>query len=76
PISGKTAVFEYVCANMTIDIIRPILELLLTKTSKRLLLSGILREQQVTITGDLERLGFVPSRIEDDGEWVAILVEK
>ena len=48
-ISDETPEFDFVCANLTADVILPILELLIEKTRKILVLSGILEKQQTSI---------------------------
>ena len=42
-ISAETPEFDFVCANLTADVILPILPLLIEKTKKILVLSGILK---------------------------------
>ena len=66
--------YDFVCANMTIDIILPMLDKLIEMTSRILVVSGVLVEQKDQF---LEKL---PSRfhdsllVETDGEWIAVLV--
>ena len=49
PISAETPVFDFVCANLTFDVIFPSLDLLLAKSGRYLVLSGILGEQEKAI---------------------------
>lgn len=75
-ISEKTAMFDFVCANVTADVIIPILPLLLEKAEKVLVLSGILVEQEDLIANKLSKLGITKYKVETDGEWISILIEK
>jgi ribosomal protein L11 methyltransferase len=76
PISETTPVFDFVCANLTIDVILPILPLLLLKAAKALVLSGILIEQEETIVSALVAEGVKTFSIERLGEWIAITIKK
>jgi ribosomal protein L11 methyltransferase len=75
-LDGSTPVFDFVCANLTIDVILPILDLLLSKTGKVLLLSGILAEQETMITGALHdrHISVFEYEIERAGEWISVLI--
>jgi ribosomal protein L11 methyltransferase len=66
--------FEFVCANLTLDVISPMLPELIEKTQKTLVLSGILTEQEDSIVKELSRLGLKDQTIWRDGEWIAVLV--
>ena len=66
--------FEFVCANLTLDVISPMLSKLIEKTQKTLVLSGILTEQEDSIVKELNRLGLKDQTIWRDGEWIAVLV--
>ena len=74
-IDQSTDTYDFVCANVTLDVISPMLELLRKKSRKTLVLSGILAEQETQITTQLERLGFSAPHIEHDGEWISVLIE-
>lgn len=74
-IDQSTDTQDFVCANVTLDVISPMLELLWKKSRKTLVLSGILVEQEPQITTQLERLGFSSPHIEHDGEWISVLIE-
>ena len=74
-ISSAIEEFDFLCANLTLDVIEPLLPLLLEKTKKTLLLSGILADQQAQIEGALRNLGINQPRIEQAGEWVSVLVK-
>jgi ribosomal protein L11 methyltransferase len=72
-ITGETAVYDFVCANLTLDVIIPILPLLAEKTRKTLLLSGILAEQERFATDAIKDLVFKDLRIDRAGEWISII---
>jgi ribosomal protein L11 methyltransferase len=74
-ISEETPGFDFVCANLTADVILPILPLLIEKSNKILVLSGILKEQEKSVTGKLEQLGNSDYKVETDGEWISILID-
>ena len=70
-----TASADVVCANLTADVIVPMLPELLGATCGRLILSGILDTQADGVMARLRELGInSPSAIERDGEWVAVIV--
>jgi ribosomal protein L11 methyltransferase len=71
-ITGTGSKYDFVCANMTIDIIKPMLELLVAKTGKILVLSGILFEQEEEILERLKELSAPIPTILRDGEWIAL----
>ena len=75
-ISEETSEFDFVCANLTLDVISPMLSLLLEKASKILVLSGILKEQENLIMAQLKDLGIENSKIETLGEWISVLIKK
>jgi ribosomal protein L11 methyltransferase len=72
PLGDDGAVFDFVCANLTLDVILPILPRLLAKANKTLVLSGILCEQKGEIAKALEGSGF---EISEAGEWLSVVVE-
>lgn len=74
-ISAETPRFDFVCANLTADVIVPLLPLLVEKFKKVLVLSGILKEQETLVTGELEKFQISDFKIETDGEWISILME-
>jgi ribosomal protein L11 methyltransferase len=71
-IDESTPKFEFVCANLTADVILPMLPLLAAKKSQVLILSGILVEQQDSVVAALRNLGINDFTIERDGEWISI----
>ena len=74
-VDETTASADLVCANLTADVIAPLLPALLGATCGRLILSGILDWQAETIVGRLRELGTAGHlEVVNDGEWVAIIV--
>lgn len=65
---------DMVCANLTADVILPMLGDLVSASCGRLVLSGILAEQAGTIQTRLIELGVEDYQTLEDGEWVAIVV--
>ncbi len=74
-ISKDTPAFDFVCANLTADVILPILPLLIEKSRQKLVLSGILKEQESLITEKLQELQISDFKVQTDGEWISILME-
>jgi ribosomal protein L11 methyltransferase len=75
-ISADTPEYDFVCANLTLDVIEPLLQLLLQKASKILLLSGILAEQRAEIVRALKDLGAQDPEVSESGEWISVLVDR
>lgn len=75
-IGDRTPVVDMVCANLTLDVIEPMLPLLIKKARRYLLLSGILLEQETAIIEALKRSDISgPSlEIRRKGEWIAVIV--
>lgn len=73
-LPDDSPVYDFVCANLTIDVILPILALLLSKTRKTLILSGILVEQRQQIEEALQNEGFNDPDVRTAGEWIAVAV--
>lgn len=74
PIDDDTPSFDFVCANLTIDVIVPLLPLLLAKTRERLVLSGILVEQKNIIDAELQKFEISNLKFEISGEWIAVII--
>jgi ribosomal protein L11 methyltransferase len=74
-ISGDTPEFDFVCANLTLDVIEPLLPLLLQKARKVLVLSGILVEQRAEIVRALKDLGVHDPEVNEAGEWISVRVQ-
>ncbi len=75
-ISDETPKFNFVCANVTADVIVPLLPLLVKRAENILVLSGILVEQEDLVTSKLIELGFTDFDVAIDGEWISISVLK
>lgn len=76
PLREDAPVYDFVFANLTVDVIVPILKLLLAKTGSLLLLSGILAEQQPIITAALQESQISNFKFDTSGEWISVIVEK
>jgi ribosomal protein L11 methyltransferase len=74
-ISDHTPVFDFVCANLTLDVIEPLLPILLEKTSKVLVLSGILTTQNGQILRALEAFGITAPEVNEAGEWLSVTLK-
>lgn len=73
-IDDTTASADVVCANLTADVIAPLLPLLLAATCGRLILSGILDSQVAMLETHLTQHGASLLEIIQDGEWAAMIV--
>jgi ribosomal protein L11 methyltransferase len=76
PISASTGRAGVVAANLTLDVIVPILPLLLKAADKVLILSGILAEQQPDIEAALIGSGLDRFSIFYSGEWISVVILK
>jgi ribosomal protein L11 methyltransferase len=74
-ISEETLAFDFVCANLTADVILPLLPLLVEKARKKLVLSGILKTQESSIAEKLRELKISDFKVQTDGEWISIIVD-
>ena len=74
-ISAETPPSDFVCANLTADVILPILPILIKKSNKFLILSGILKEQEELIVRKLNELGERNVKIETLGEWISVMIK-
>ncbi|MBC7795526.1 MAG: 50S ribosomal protein L11 methyltransferase [Pyrinomonadaceae bacterium] len=78
-IDSGTPEFDFVVANLTADVIVPILPLLVEKARYTLLLSGILQTQQIWIETELKKIRDSQSwnfEIAAQGEWISIIINK
>jgi ribosomal protein L11 methyltransferase len=74
-VDNETASAQLVCANLTADVIVPLLPALIGATCGRLILSGILDSQLELVSSRLLELGITkPPEISADGEWIAITI--
>lgn len=74
-ISDQTEKFDFVCANLTIDVIVPLLPLLTARAGRVLLLSGILGEQEEQIVSELKKFSIENPEIARDGEWISVRID-
>ena len=72
-IDESTASADLVCANLTADVILPILPSLVNVTCGRLILSGILEIQTESVLAGLGNCGISDVEITQDGEWVSMI---
>jgi len=75
-ISNETEPHDFVCANVTADVIIPMLDLLIKKSSCVLILSGILAIERQEIVESLSEHGVHDPSIETMGEWVSVKIIK
>ena len=73
-VDETTASADLVCANLTADVILPLLPALIGVTCGRLVLSGILATQAAQVAARLTELGVGEYELAEDGEWVALVV--
>ncbi|HEX8189734.1 MAG TPA: 50S ribosomal protein L11 methyltransferase [Pyrinomonadaceae bacterium] len=73
-VDGATASADFVCANLTADVILPLLPALLGATCGRLVLSGILATQAAQVAARLTELNAGDYELTGDGEWVAMTI--
>jgi ribosomal protein L11 methyltransferase len=70
-----TASADVVCANLTADVILPLLPRLVSATCGRLILSGILDSQTELVRRGLQELGITQEiEVAAQGEWVAMII--
>lgn len=74
-IDKNIPAFNFVCANLTLDVILPLLPLLLSKARSYLILSGILKTQEPDIIQELANSGCREFTIETAGEWIAVIIQ-
>ncbi|MGH9947764.1 MAG: 50S ribosomal protein L11 methyltransferase [Pyrinomonadaceae bacterium] len=74
PITEEMPTCDFVTANLTLDVILPILPMLIAKTNRILVLSGILAEQESAIADALIQHGISNSDIRRSGEWIATVI--
>lgn len=75
-ITADTPEFDFVCANLTADVILPLLPLLVEKSKETLVLSGILVEQERSVVDRLGELGQTKTYVRHSGEWISITVDR
>jgi ribosomal protein L11 methyltransferase len=65
---------DFVCANLTADVILQTLSILLNLTCGKLVLSGILETQLASVVDRLHEAGVSDIEVTQDGEWVCCVV--
>jgi ribosomal protein L11 methyltransferase len=75
-VEEDTTPADVTCANLTADVIVPLLPALLAATRARLVLSGILDTQTDQVRARLRELGAPEHEVTRGGEWVAITIQK
>ena len=75
PISDDLDRFDFVCANLTADVIVPILHLLIEKTREMLVMSGILAEQEELILNALPTQLAGMRLVTHSGEWISVKIQ-
>ena len=75
-IKEDTEPADLVVANLTIDVIKPLLDLLLAKAKRSLMLSGVLVEQREELVSELEKRGMTEAEIRTSGEWIAAIIRR
>ena len=75
-ISRESPTTDFVCANLTHELILSILPLLFERSKKYLVLSGILAEQETRIVQALTEFAFKSFESSRAGEWICVVVRK
>ncbi len=73
-VDEQSSSADFICANLTADVIATLLPTLVALSCGRLVLSGILETQIEDIIDRLGQLAITDVEITRDGEWVAIIV--
>lgn len=73
-VDDTTASADLVCANLTADVITPMLATLVGLSCGKLILSGILETQIEMVQAGLHAQGIDEFEVIQDGEWVALIV--
>lgn len=73
-VDEQTGSADFICANLTADVIAKLLPTLVGLSCGRLVLSGILETQVTDIVDQLAQFAITGVEITRDGEWVAIIV--
>lgn len=74
-ISKDSENFDFICANVTTDVIIPLLPMLLDKTENCLILSGILSEQTNLLESELKKNKISKWKTATSGEWISITID-
>jgi ribosomal protein L11 methyltransferase len=73
-VDDSTGSADLVCANLTADVIVRMMRTLVSLTCGKLVLSGILETQVEMVQGALANCGITEFEIEQDGEWLAVII--
>jgi ribosomal protein L11 methyltransferase len=73
-VDDSTGSADLVCANLTADVIVRMMRTLVSLTCGKLILSGILETQVEMVQAALADCGISEFEIEQDGEWVSLIV--
>ena len=73
-VDETNASADFVCANLTADVILALLPALVAATCGRLVLSGILAAQTDAVLARLRELGVGNCEVTHEGEWVALVI--
>ena len=73
-VDETTSSADFICANLTADVITKILPTLVALSCGRLVLSGILDTQTEGVIDRLRELAITNAEITRDGEWAAIII--
>ena len=74
-VNPDTPAADIVCANLTLDVILPLLDGLIARARKYLILSGILDKQEAEIVSALADRGHSDPHTTRDGEWIAVTLK-
>ncbi|MBV9240600.1 MAG: 50S ribosomal protein L11 methyltransferase [Acidobacteria bacterium] len=74
PVTSATPQHDIVLANLTLDVIEPILPMLLEKATAKLVLSGVLVDQEAELRSSLDALGII-SEVHRSGEWISGVID-
>jgi ribosomal protein L11 methyltransferase len=73
-VDDSTGSADLVCANLTADVIVRMMRTLVSLTCGKLVLSGILETQVEMVQAALADCGITEFGIEQDGEWLAVII--
>lgn len=73
-VDAATPPADVTCANLTADVIVPLLPALVAAARSRLVLSGILDTQTDWVLSRLRELGVTDHEVTRDGEWTAVTI--
>src|SRR5215211_4143597 len=73
-VDEQTSSADFICANLTAEVISKLLPTLVGLCCGRLVLAGILETQVQAIIDQLAQFAITDCEITQDGEWVAIIV--